>query len=50
MPAGYSGTPQARKLGLKPGHRVALDEPPDGWELQEPPAASWTPTPTAPPM
>ena len=37
MPAGYSGTPQARKLGLKPGHRVALDEPPDGWELQEPP-------------
>jgi hypothetical protein len=37
MPAGYPGTPQARKLGLKPGHRVALDEPPDGWELQEPP-------------
>ncbi|MFZ0753339.1 MAG: hypothetical protein WAN00_06180, partial [Trebonia sp.] len=37
MPAGYSGTPQARKLGLKPGHRVALDDPPDGWELQEPP-------------
>jgi Protein of unknown function (DUF3052) len=37
MPAGYSGTPQARKLGLKPGHRLALDEPPDGWELHEPP-------------
>jgi hypothetical protein len=31
-------TPQARKLGLKPGHRVALDEPPAGWELREPPA------------
>ena len=37
MAAGYSGTPQARKLGLKPGHRVALDEPPAHWQLQEPP-------------
>jgi len=37
VPAGYSGTPQARKLGLKPGHRVLLDDPPDGWELREPP-------------
>jgi hypothetical protein len=35
--AGYSGTAQARKLGLKPGQRIALDEPPDGWELREPP-------------
>jgi Protein of unknown function (DUF3052) len=35
--AGYSGTPQARKLGLKPGMRVALDEVPDGWELAGPP-------------
>jgi hypothetical protein len=35
--AGYSGTPQARKLGLKPGMRVALDAPPDGWDLAEPP-------------
>ena len=24
---GETGTPQARKLGLKPGQRVALDEP-----------------------
>jgi len=31
------GTPQSRKLGLKPGHRVALDDPPKGWDLQEPP-------------
>ena len=37
MPAGYSGTPQARKLGLRPGHRVAVDDPPEGWQLQEPP-------------
>jgi hypothetical protein len=37
MPAGYSGTPQARKLGLKPGHRVALDDPPEAWQLQQPP-------------
>ncbi len=35
--AGYSGTPQARKLGLRPGQRVALDDPPDGWSLREPP-------------
>jgi hypothetical protein len=29
MPAGYSGTPLPKKLGIKPGHRVALlDAPP----------------------
>ena len=27
MPAGYSGTPLAEKLGLKPGTVVALNEP-----------------------
>jgi hypothetical protein len=37
MPPGYSGTPQSRKLGLKPGQRVALDDPPRGWVLREPP-------------
>ena len=37
MAAGYSGTPQARKLGLKPGQRVALDHPPPRWQLTEPP-------------
>jgi hypothetical protein len=37
MAAGYSGTPQARKLGLKAGQRVTLDAPPDGWSLREPP-------------
>lgn len=32
--AGYSGTPLVRKLGLKPGMRVRLFEPPDDyWEL-----------------
>jgi hypothetical protein len=35
--AGYSGTPQARKLGLKPGSRVALDHVPSDWELLDPP-------------
>jgi hypothetical protein len=35
--AGYSGTPQARKLGLKPGLRVVLDGAPDGWDLRDPP-------------
>lgn len=32
-----TGTPQARKLGLKPGMRVALDGPPAGWALDDPP-------------
>jgi hypothetical protein len=37
MAAGYPGTPQARKLGLKPGQRVCLDRPPPGWHLADPP-------------
>jgi hypothetical protein len=32
MTAGYSGTPLPRKLGIKPGHRVALLGAPDGFE------------------
>lgn len=38
MPAaGYSGTPLARKLGLKPGMRVRLFEAPHGyWSLLDP--------------
>jgi hypothetical protein len=36
--SGYSGTPQARKLGLRDGLRVAFSGPPDGWELADPPA------------
>jgi hypothetical protein len=35
--AGYAATPQARKLGLKPGQRVGLDRAPDGWQLDDPP-------------
>jgi hypothetical protein len=31
------GSAQARKLGLKPGLRVSLDEPPPGWRLDGPP-------------
>jgi hypothetical protein len=38
-----AGTPQARKLGLKPGMRVALDVPPDGWRLTDPPAGLLAP-------
>jgi translation elongation factor EF-4 len=30
-PAGYSGTPLVRKLGIKPGHRVLLVDAPDGF-------------------
>lgn len=31
-PAGYSGTPLPRKLGIRPGHRVALVRAPEGFE------------------
>jgi len=34
---GYSGRPQAAKLGLKAGHRVCLQNRPDGWALSDPP-------------
>ena len=34
MTAGYSGTPLPRKLGIKPGHRLALLGAPDGFELE----------------
>ncbi len=37
MSAGYSPTPQARKLGLKPGMRIELDHPPAGWALLDRP-------------
>jgi hypothetical protein len=37
MSAGYSGTPQARKLGLRKGTRVALVDAPEGWGLTDPP-------------
>lgn len=37
MPDHPSATPQARKLGLKSGQRVALDEAPTGWGITDPP-------------
>ena len=37
MTAGYSGTPQAKKLGIKPGSRVGFHAEPPGWSLQDPP-------------
>lgn len=33
-----SGTPQARKLGIKSGQRICLDNSPNGWRLTNPPA------------
>jgi hypothetical protein len=33
--AGYSGTPLAKKLGIKPGARVALDQAPPGWAVPD---------------
>jgi hypothetical protein len=35
--AGYSTTPQAKKLGLKPGQRISIDHRPDDWWLSQPP-------------
>jgi hypothetical protein len=35
--AGYSGTPQATKLGLKPDVTWDVVDAPDGWTFQEPP-------------
>jgi hypothetical protein len=32
VPAGYSGTPLARKLGIRPGSRLALLGAPDGFD------------------
>jgi hypothetical protein len=32
--AGERGTPQAKKLGLRPGLTVDLDHPPAGWALE----------------
>jgi hypothetical protein len=34
---GYSGRPQAAKLGLKAGYRVCLQNRPAGWALSDPP-------------
>ncbi|WP_433663510.1 DUF3052 domain-containing protein [Nocardia sp. CA-128927] len=38
MTAGYSGTPLAKKLGIKPGHRVVLRHRPPGWQIPDLPA------------
>jgi hypothetical protein len=35
MPAGYSGTPLARKLGIKQGHSLALLGAPPGWSIND---------------
>jgi Protein of unknown function (DUF3052) len=34
---GYSGRPQAAKLGLRAGQRVHLHHPPPGWDFADPP-------------
>ena len=48
MAPGYPGRPQAAKLGLKPGQRVLLQNPPDGWALSDPPAGLADPGPDGP--
>lgn len=42
-PAGYSGTPLWRKLGLKPGMRVSVLHADDGWRipLDDGPEVTW---------
>lgn len=34
MPAGYSGTPLAKKHGIKEGHRLALIGASKGWGIE----------------
>jgi len=42
--AGYSVTPQLKKLGIVPGARWAVDGRPDGWEFEsEPPGSDEVP-------
>ena len=43
--AGYSATPQARKLGLKPGVRLAVEGAPGGWDFEIPPVGLREPGP-----
>lgn len=38
MTAGYSGTPLAKKIGIKPGHRVVLCHAPARWRIPDLPA------------
>jgi hypothetical protein len=33
--SGYSGTPLAKKIGIKPRHRVRLVHRPDGWRIPD---------------
>jgi hypothetical protein len=42
MSSGYSGTPQSRKLGLRPGMRVGLVNAARGWQLSDPPPITRT--------
>ena len=35
MTSGYSGTPLAKKLGIKPGHELALLGAPDGFAIDD---------------
>jgi hypothetical protein len=37
MEAGYSQTPQLKKLGITAGTRLALANPPEGWRLEAEP-------------
>jgi hypothetical protein len=37
MTSGRAPTPQWKKLGLKPGHRLLLDHRPEGWALLDRP-------------
>ncbi len=40
MVAGYSGTPQLKKLGILPGVSWDLDSAPDGWSFETAPDAA----------
>lgn len=40
-PAGYSGTPLWKKLGLKPGMRAAVLHADAGWDIPDAPDVTW---------
>jgi hypothetical protein len=40
MDAGYSATPQLKKLGIVPGARWSIAGAPDGWSFETPPDAT----------
>jgi len=48
--AGYSGTPLVKKIGIKPGHRMAILNPPPGFQMELAPLPEGTVNADAAPL